>query len=94
MLYANQHLLFDPDTASRRALKQIAKNLDLDTKAFNKCFNDREHRQDVEREKTDGQAKGVDSTPMIFVNDINPGYPRTFEEIQQVIEEELAKVSQ
>jgi len=93
-VFANQGLLFDESTNSRRALKQMAKTLGLDTKAFNKCFNGREHRQDVEREAADGQAKGIDSTPTVFVNGIDLGYPHSFEEVQQVIEQELAKAGQ
>ena len=94
MVFANQGLLFDQDTNSRRALKQIAETLSLDTKAFNKCFNSREHRQDLQREVSEGRAKGISSTPTILVNDIDLGYPRTFEEVLQVIEQELAKASQ
>jgi protein-disulfide isomerase len=90
-IFANQGTIFDQDTNSRRALKQIAKTLGLDTQAFNQCFNGGEHRQDVQRETSDGNAKGIDSTPTVFVNDVNLGYPTAFKDIQQVIEEELAK---
>jgi len=93
-LFANQELLTKPNTNSRRALKQIAEMLELDSKAFNSCLNGRDYRQNVQREITDGRAKGVESTPTIFVNGINLGYPTSFETVQQVIEQELAKAIQ
>ena len=93
-VFANQGTLFEPGTDYRRALKQMAKMLALDTRAFNRCFNGRVHRQDVQQELADGRARGVESTPTVFVNDVNLGYPESFEEIQRVIEEELAKASQ
>jgi protein-disulfide isomerase len=93
-VFANQDIIFEPGTDYHRALKQMAKMLELDTRAFNRCFNGRTHRQDVQQELADGRARGVESTPTVFVNDVNLGYPGTFEEIQRVIEEELAKASQ
>jgi protein-disulfide isomerase len=92
-IFANQSLLFDEKTNARRALKQVAETLDLDAAAFDQCFNDREHRQDVERETEDGRAAGVDSTPTVFVNGIDLGLPESFELVQQVIEQELAKAN-
>ena len=53
-----------------------------------------QHRQAVQQVLDEGQAQGVDSTPTIIVNGINLGYPRSFEDVQRVIEEELAKASQ
>lgn len=91
MTFANQGTLFAEDANSRRGFKQIAEELGLDTKAFNRCFNGREHRQDVQREIAAGRALGVDSTPTVFVNGVDLGFPQSFAEVQQVIEEELAK---
>ena len=36
----------------------------------------------------------IDSTPTVFVNGRDLGYPRTFAEVQQVIEEELARAAE
>lgn len=94
MIFANQSTLFDAKTNISRALKQIAETLGLDTKASNKCFNRREHRQDVQQLKDEGRSKGVSSTPTVFVNGVKVEYPLTFERIQQVIEKELTKASQ
>ena len=91
MIFANQGTLFAEDANSRRGFKQIAELLGLDTTAFNRCFNGREHSQDVLREIAAGRILGVDSTPTVFVNGVDLGFPQSFEEVQQVIEAELAK---
>ena len=94
MLFANQGPLFEEGADSRRGFKQIAAMLGLDTKAFNRCLSRREHRQAVQQLLDEGRAQGVNSTPTVIVNGVNLGYPRSFEDVQRVIEEELAKASQ
>jgi len=94
MLFANQGPLFEEGADSRRGFKQIAATLGLDTKAFNRCLSRREHRQAVQQLLDEGRAQGVNSTPTVIVNGVNLGYPRSFEDVQRVIEEELAKVGQ
>ena len=41
-----------------------------------------------------GRALGIDSTPTVFVNGVDLGFPQSFEEVQQVIEEELVRAGQ
>jgi protein-disulfide isomerase len=93
-IFANQSTLFDAGTNSRRALRQMAETLSLDTRAFNRCFNGRERRSEVQQEIAAGRALGVDSTPTVFVNGRDLGYPRTFAEVQQIIEEELSEAGE
>jgi len=93
MLFANQGVLFEKGADSRRGFKQIAEGLELDTRAFNRCLSRREHRQAVQQLLDEGRAQGINSTPTVIVNGVNLGYPRSFEDVQRVIEEELAKNS-
>lgn len=93
LIFANQALLFDQGTDVRRGLKQLAEMLGLDAGAFDRCFDNREHRQDVQRERVEGEAEGVISTPTVFVNEQNLGYP-LYDEVRRAVEEELAKAGQ
>ena len=49
-------------------LKDIAKQLDLDVDAFNKCFDDRVHEEDVVNSYDEGSALGVNRTPTLVIN--------------------------
>ncbi len=40
----------------------------LDTDAFNSCFNDRTHEDDVTNSYADGSALGVNRTPTLMIN--------------------------
>jgi len=94
LIFANQALLFEPDTNARRALKQMADTLGLDSKTFDRCFDNRQHRQEVIQSLDEGHAQGITSTPTVFVNGRDLGYPQSLAEIQAVIEQELAQAGQ
>lgn len=50
-------------------LVDFAAQLDLDTAAFQTCMTDNRYRAKVLAETSDGQARGVRSTPTLFIND-------------------------
>jgi protein-disulfide isomerase len=49
-------------------LKAIARGIGLDTTQFDQCLDSGKHAADVTASIKDAQAKGVDSTPTLFVN--------------------------
>jgi protein-disulfide isomerase len=49
-------------------LKAIARQVGLDTAKFDQCLDSNAHQADVTASIKDAQAKGVDSTPTLFVN--------------------------
>jgi protein-disulfide isomerase len=50
-------------------LKAIARQIGLDEAKFDQCLDSNKHEADVTASIKDAQAKGVDSTPTLFVND-------------------------
>ncbi len=50
------------------SLKQLAKDLGMDTNQFNKCLDSRQHQQDVQKIDRAAAARGINSTPTIFIN--------------------------
>lgn len=53
-------------TADR--LKEMAKQMGLDTAKFNTCLDNGTHKSDVQKMTQDGGTAGVNGTPTIFVN--------------------------
>ena len=49
-------------------LKKLAGELGLDRKAFDQCLDGREHLKDVQEIDQAAAARGVNSTPTIFIN--------------------------
>jgi protein-disulfide isomerase len=77
----------------RSAYVQYARDLGLDTEAFNECLNSRKFQDEVMGDFRDGIRLGVNSTPTFFVNDTQVIGAQPFEVFQQLIEAELALVS-
>jgi protein-disulfide isomerase len=75
-----------------RRLEAFAEMLGLDLEQFNACLASGEKVELLEQEKADGDEMGVTGTPSIFVNGVKvgAGFVPGFDEIQQVIESELA----
>ena len=61
-LFANQ------DKLGTSSLKQYAKDLGLDAKSFNACLDSGAKQKVVQGDQRKGLARGVDSTPTIFIN--------------------------
>ncbi|HEU0114590.1 MAG TPA: DsbA family protein [Thermomicrobiales bacterium] len=53
---------------SKVRLQGIAQKVGLDMTKFDQCLDSNAHQADVEASIKDAQAKGVDSTPTLFVN--------------------------
>jgi protein-disulfide isomerase len=49
-------------------LKAMAEALQLDTDAFNECFDNREHEEDVLQSYQEGSAEGINRTPTLVIN--------------------------
>jgi protein-disulfide isomerase len=87
-LFANQ------GSFSNGNLKQYARNLGLDTGAFNDCLDSGRYNQQVEQERTEGQNQGVSSTPTILVNGVPVAGAQDFSVFDDLIQSELAQAAQ
>ena len=87
LLFANQKPEnsggFTPDR-----LKAMGAKAGLDTATFDQCVDDGTHAAAAKQAQADAQAKGVDSTPTVFINDAEVLY--TWEAMQAAIEKALA----
>jgi protein-disulfide isomerase len=74
-------------------LLAFAEALGLDMTKFKSCFSENRYYKDIEADFVAGKAAGVDGTPSVFVNGqiVKPGYLPSYEDVQKVIEAELAK---
>jgi protein-disulfide isomerase len=72
-------------------LKQLAVEAGLDVDQFSSCLSSAKYRRVIEQDRAEARQLGVQSTPIIFVNDqrFDGAYP--FEDFQKAIEAELAK---
>lgn len=78
---------------SERRLQAYAQSLDLNMTAFNACYKDKQFNNDIQQDIADGNALGVSGTPTVFVNGKRAGregFVASYEEISQLIEQELA----
>lgn len=73
--------------------KKIARELNLDLKKFDKDYKSLETRRKLAEDMKDGQEAGVRGTPTLFLNG-REVKDRTFEGIQDMIDEELASDQQ
>ena len=71
-------------------LKDYAQELGLDTQAFGPCLDASRYEATVMADKNQGQEKGVEYTPAIFINGKLSGAPRDYAELRAWIEEALA----
>lgn len=85
MLFENQGQF------SKGSLKRYAAALDLETGVFDDCLDGGKHRQEVQDQLVEGRAKGVESTPTVFVNETKIVGARPFETFQELIERELER---
>ena len=76
---------------SDRRLKAFAETLGLDTAAFNACFDSRQFAATVQADEQLARALGVNSTPTVFINGTRVQNPLDFQEIQSLLNSELAQ---
>jgi len=67
-------------------LKQFAKDMDLDTKAFNSCLDSGKYTQLVKDQTNVAQMMGVQSTPTFVINGTGLVGAQSFETFQQKID--------
>lgn len=70
-------------------LKAMAEKINLDTTAFNECFDDKKYQDDIQADFDYGQELGVSGTPTVFVNGEKVGEPGkipTYQEIATAVE--------
>lgn len=62
----------------------------LDKETFERCYDNQEPQEDIQQDIQDGQAVGVNGTPVFFVNGkVFVGVPPTFEDMREIIESAL-----
>jgi protein-disulfide isomerase len=72
-------------------LKKWAKDLRLDTAAFDQCVDSERYKDEVARDKADGDELGVPGTPMFFINGRVIGGAQPYPAFRKIIDEELMK---
>jgi protein-disulfide isomerase len=84
-MFANQQAL------QVEQLKAKAAELGLNAEKFNSCIDSGKHAATVQADMKDGSAAGVNGTPAMFINGrfISGAVP--FEQVAQVIEDELRR---
>jgi protein-disulfide isomerase len=83
LLFADQSNLKDEDLKSR------ASKLGLDTAAFNACLDSKRYNAQIEEDQRAAAAAGVDGTPALFVNGRFLYGSRPFEDVAEIIDQEL-----
>lgn len=87
-LFASQ----GPFAFTAQNLKHYAKELGLDTAAFNQCLDSGKYAQKVEGETGTGQMLGLRGTPAFFINGRLLVGAHPFETFRSVIDEEVTKM--
>jgi protein-disulfide isomerase len=84
-------LFANPGTFATSELKRLAGVAELDVEAFGSCLDSGTYAQAVQEQVNEGRAKGVTSTPTLFINGTKVVGAQPFETLQGMIEDELAK---
>jgi len=84
-MFANQSKLAPAD------LKAQAKQLGLDTKAFDTCFDANKYDVPIHKDMSQGTSLGVTATPTFFINGREVLGAQPPERFEEVIDEELAQ---
>lgn len=71
---------------SRDNLKGFAKQVGLDTNAFNACFDSGKYVEVVKQETQEGQQRGVRGTPTFYVNGKQLANLPTADQLGQIID--------
>src|SRR6185503_5378802 len=73
------------------ALKVKAAALSMNAQAFATCLDSGKHAAAVRDSIVEGSKAGVDGTPALFINGRFLGGNQPYEEIEKIIEDELAR---
>lgn len=76
---------------SDKRLVAFAEALGLDMDSFNSCFQENKYRDEIAKDKTEGEQSGVSGTPSVFVDgqQITPGFVPSYQDISTAIEAAL-----
>jgi protein-disulfide isomerase len=90
LLFANRGTGVSAYSKSR--LKAYARDIGLDTKAFNECLDSDAKLEEIQADKAEGESQGVEATPTWFINDqmIRGGMSES--ELRQVFDGLLSQV--
>lgn len=77
---------------STKRLNEIAQEQGLDSKAFSTCLQDSAIEAQVKQDIKEGELAGVTGTPAFFLNGIPFSGAKPFEEFDELIQEELARL--
>ena len=72
-------------------LKKWAADIRLDAAAFSACVDSGRYKDEVAKDFADGEAVGVQGTPMFFINGRVVGGAQSFPVFKKIIDEELAR---
>ena len=84
-------MLFSGEGLSDEDFKRYAKELSLDTDAFEACLASNKYRTEIAADMSQGQALGVSGTPAFFINGRFLSGAQPVEAFSEIIDEELSK---
>lgn len=74
-------------------LERVARELGLDTAAFQSCLRKHETRQEVQSDLSQGKRLGVEATPTFFINGVKLEGAYPYEEIRRLVETALRETA-
>ncbi|GAB4531384.1 MAG: DsbA family protein [Anaerolineae bacterium] len=77
---------------SNPRLKAYARQIGLNTTAFNQCFDSGAKLEEVQNDKAEGESQGVQGTPTWFINGQMESGERSEGELRQIFDDLLAQV--
>ena len=85
----------EKDRLAVSELKEKARRIGLDERAFDKCLDSGKHVEKVQTDLAEGESIGVSGTPAIFVNGVLlPGGAVAYQALAGAVELELARTRQ
>ena len=72
-------------------LKKWAKDLKLDQASFDQCLDSEKYKDEIVKDKMDGEAAGVQGTPTFFINGHVVGGAQQYPEYKKLIDQLLAQ---
>jgi len=90
LLFANRGTGLTAYSKSR--LKAYARDIGLDTKAFNECLDSGAKLDEIQADKSEGESQGVEATPTWFINDQMVRGGKSESELRQMFDDLLSQV--
>jgi protein-disulfide isomerase len=93
-LFQNQREWGEQKTPQTEFFRKYAQEIGLDMDAFNEVIASKKYEDKVMRDQRDGESAGVQGTPTFYLNGKQlRGIPR-YEQLKQMIDEEIKNASQ